>query len=251
MRRLATIAVSVLTLAACGPDSTGPRDDLSLELAAFGAELTATGGYEADLLAARLRNGLPDSLQLTDEQREQIEALVKAFESATKSDRQAIHDILRRARDAARAGESRDEVRAILSEGAAIHERLAAAHGKLKADIEAVLTPEQRAWIADHAPRRCNPRNFPPLTDTQKEQIRSLERAFASANAADLEAMKKIVEEARAAAASGATRAEIAAILKKGEAIHKRLAAARHDLREDIIKVLTPAQRASGCLPLG
>jgi Spy/CpxP family protein refolding chaperone len=251
MRRFGLIALVAASMIACTSDSTGPGDDLSLELAGFGTALTTAGGYEADLYAVRLRNGLPDSLRLTDAQRDGIKALVDAFEAATKADREAIGAILRRAREAAQSGKTRDEVRAILREGAPIRDRLAAAHSKLKADIDAILTAEQRAWIADHSPRRCDPRNFPPLTDAQKAQIRALEQAFATANAADLATMKGIVEEARAAAASGASREEIAAIFKKAEATLKRLASARQTLREAIAAVLTPAQKASGCLPLG
>ena len=214
MRRFGLIALIAASITACNSDSVGPGEDLTLDMAAFGAALTSTGGYEADLYATRVRNALPDSLRLTEEQREQIRALVDAFEVATKSDREAIHAILRRAHDAIRSGKSREEVRAILREGETIRERLAAAHAKLKSDIDAVLTAEQRAWIANHAPRRCNPRNFPPLTEAQKQQIRALERAFATAD-------------------------------------HEDRAAARRKLLQDILAVLTPAQKASGCLPLG
>ena len=122
---------------------------------------------------------------------------------------------------------------------------------KLVADINAVLTPEQRAWIHDHRPQRCRPDLFPPLTDAQKAQIHSLEQAFRQQNRVYLDSLNSILDEARAAAGAGKSRSEIAAILAKAVPVAGVLATARAALLEDIRKVLTPAQLASGCLPLG
>ncbi|HVF39740.1 MAG TPA: Spy/CpxP family protein refolding chaperone [Gemmatimonadaceae bacterium] len=253
MRRIVLASLAALSLVACNQDATGPvnNSDQTLDAGAFGTALTAIGGYEADLYASRLGNGLPDELRLTDAQRASIKALVDAFEQSTRADREAILGILRRAREAATAGKTRAEVAAILKEGDAIRARLATAQSKLKTDIDAVLTAEQRAWIASRTPPRCDASKFPPLTDGQKAQIRALEKSFADANAADIEAMRKLMEEAKAAAQAGKTREEIAAILGKGAPIVIRLTAARVTLRSQIAAVLTAEQKATGCFPLG
>ncbi|MGE5749362.1 MAG: Spy/CpxP family protein refolding chaperone, partial [Gemmatimonas sp.] len=164
---------------------------------------------------------------------------------------EALGAILREAHQAIEAKKSRTEVQAILAKGDDIRKRLSAAEAKLKSDIDAVLTPEQRAWIAAHSPTACRANQFPPLTDAQKAQIRSLETAFQTANKADLDAVKAVLDEAQAAIKAGKSRDEVAAILQKAIAPMTRLAAARKTLRDQILNVLTPEQKASGCFPLG
>ena len=252
MRRIALITLAALSLAACSNDSTGPdSSDLAIDAGAFGTALTVAGGYDAAIYQERLANALPDEIKLSDEQRTKIRALIQAFETATNADREALGAIIREARQAAAAGKSREEVNAILRRGIDIRARLAAAEAKLKADIDAVLTPEQRAWLASHTPRGCRPDRFPPLTDAQKAQILALEQAFHQNNRADLETIRSVLEEARAAFQAGKSREEIAAILAKGAPAAARLVAARRVLHQQILDVLTPAQKASGCLPLG
>jgi Spy/CpxP family protein refolding chaperone len=253
MRRLAWISVAALSLAACSNDTTSPTtSDLSLlEAGAFGTALTTAGGYDADVYQDRLVNGLPDELKLTDDQRAQIRSLITAFQQATKSDREALIAILREARQAIEANKPRREVEAILARGLAIRLRLAAAEAKLKADIDAVLTPEQRAWIEAHSPRGCRADQFLPLTDAQKAQIHALEVAFQTENRTDLDAVKAVLDEAAAAIKAGKSREEVAAILEKAKAPMQRLETARKALRDKILAVLTPEQKASGCLPLG
>lgn len=253
MRRLAWFAAAAFALTACSSDTTSPDNaDLTLlEAGAFGTALTTTGGYDAGVYQDRLINGLPDSIELSDAQKAQIRTLIEAFQQATRGDREALGAILREARQAIEAKKPRSEVNAILLHAAPIIARLAAAEAKLKSDIDAVLTPAQRAWIAAHSPRACRPDQFPPLTDAQKAQIHALEVAFQTANKADLDAVKAILEEARAATEAGKSRDEVAAILEKARAPMQRLETARKDLREKILDVLTPEQKASGCLPLG
>ncbi|MDQ3081805.1 MAG: Spy/CpxP family protein refolding chaperone [Gemmatimonadota bacterium] len=252
MRRIALMALAAMSLGACSNDSTAPDPlDFSLEAGAFGTALTMNGGYDAGLMQERLVNALPDEIKLSDAQKTAIRSLVQAFEAATREDRQALGLILKKAREAAAAGKSRAEIQEILGTGAAYRERLAAAERKLMADIEAVLTAEQRAWIQAHKPTACRPENFPPLSDAQKSAIHALETAFRENNRADLEIMKSVMEEVRAAVRAGSTRDEVAVILRKGAEAASRLATARKQLRDDILGVLTPQQRASRCFPLG
>jgi Spy/CpxP family protein refolding chaperone len=253
MRRLALITAAALALTACSSDTTAPDNtDLALLGAGtFGTALTTTGGYEAGVYQDRLGNALPDELKLTDAQKAAIKSLVDAFQQATKADREALGAILREARQAVEAKKSRSEVQAILAHGLPIAARLAQAEAKLKSDIDAVLTPEQRAWIAAHSPRGCRADRFPPLTDAQKAQIHALEAAFQTQNKADIDAVKAILDEAAAAIRAGKSHDEVAAILEKARAPMQRLESARKELREKILAVLTPEQKASGCLPLG
>jgi Spy/CpxP family protein refolding chaperone len=253
MRRLALIAAAALSLAACSDSSTSPDNpDLTfVDAGAFGTALTNVGGYDAETYQNRLINALPDELELTSEQEAQIKSLIQAFQQSTRADRDALLAILRSAHAAIEAHKSRAEVEAILRQGAEIRSRLAAAEAKLKADIYQVLTPEQRAWIAAHSPRACRPEKFPPLTDAQKAQIRALEIAFAENNKNDLAFVKATLEEAKAAVRAGKSPAEIQQILAKALPAIVRLESARKNLRDQIIAVLTPEQKASGCFPLG
>ena len=252
MRRTALIAAAALSLFACSQETTSPSSDLSLlEAGAFGTALTATGGYDADIYQDRLANALPEELKLTAEQQARIKSLVEAFLQSTRADREALGAILREAKQAAQAGKTRAEVQAIIAKGADIRGRLVAAEAKLKADIDAVLTAEQRAWIAAHSPRGCKVDRFPPLSDAQKAQIRALETTFRQNNQADLNVVKAAFEEAQTAAKAGASREDIAKILAKAAPAILRLEVARKALHHQILGVLTPEQKASGCLPLG
>jgi Spy/CpxP family protein refolding chaperone len=252
MRRIAIAAFAALALAACSNDTTSPdAADLAIDEGMFGTALTLNGAYDAGLYRERLINALPDSIKLTDEQKESIRALVNAFEASTKADREALAAILREARQAIRDHKSREEIREILSKADPYRDRLHAAERKLVADIDAVLTPAQRAWIQAHKPQRCRPDRFPPLSDEQKAAIRTLESEFREDNKADLDSLRSILEEARAAIQAGKSRQEIAAILAKAAPIARRLADARKELHEDILDVLTPEQKASRCFPLG
>ena len=215
MRRIALVTLAALSLSACSKDTTAPDTlSLSIEAAGTGTALTLAGGYDAGTYQNRLANGLPDSLKLSSDQRAAIRALITAFETSTKADRDALQRILRRAREAPRGSAA-----SILAEGIPIIARLQAAETKLKSDIDAILTAEQRAWLASHSPRNCRPDRFPALSDAQKAQIAALEKAF---------------QEADKTGWDGA-----------------RLEAARKALREAIVGILTAEQKASGCLPLG
>lgn len=250
MRKILLVTLAALSLNACSSDTTGPGS-ANLDEAAFGTAMTLAGGYEADLYQERLFNALPDDLELSDDQKTKIRDIVRAFEESTKADRDALRDILRQAREASQAGKPRAEVQAIAEQGGAIRSRLNAAAKKFVADIDAVLTPAQRAWIRAHRPADCRAEDFPALTDAQKSQIRDLERNFRESHKADLDAIKAIFAEAKNALGSGKSQNEVAAILAQTIPIANRLATARKDLRDDILAVLTPQQRASRCFPLG
>ena len=253
MRRIALISLVAASLVACSNETTSPTSNPVDEFAtgAFGTELTSVGGYDADLYQSRLFNALPDSIRLTDEQRTKIAALIEAFKQATKADREALNAILQEAMAAMRANKPRAQVVAILDKGIAIRRRLVEAEKTLKTQIDAVLTAEQRAWIASHAPQRCDPSKFIPLTDAQKAQMRALEAAFQEANKADLAAVKAAFDQARAAIAAGKSREEAQAFINAVKPAIDRLDAARRALRTQLEAILTAEQKASRCFPLG
>jgi hypothetical protein len=82
---------------------------------------------------------------LTDAQKAAIQALRTAFETANQADLDAVKAAMDAAREARQAGASRTEIEAILATVKEAMERLHAAGEQLRADIDAVLTAEQRA----------------------------------------------------------------------------------------------------------
>jgi Spy/CpxP family protein refolding chaperone len=101
--------------------------------------------------------------------------------------------------------------------------------------------PAQRAYDG-----RTGDRELPPalqLTTEQRAAITALREAFKAANQADLDAMRAVFEQARAAREGGATREKVRAILEGGRPIGERLRANVRALHDAINAVLTPAQR--------
>jgi len=190
---------------------------------------------------------LPESLRLTVEQKAAITALHDAFMKATATDVAALRAIEQEARAAIRAGKPRDDVRSILEKAAPIRERLETAFRKLQADVWAVYTPEQRAWIESHRPRACGA-DVPRLTEAQVTQIRVLQDRFYASVKPDLELIRTIADEARKARADGKTREQVAAILARAAEPQRRVADAERKLQDAILELLTPEQkRAWNC----
>lgn len=185
---------------------------------------------------------LPRELQLTAEQKAAIAALHEAFMKATAADVAALRAIEREAHDAKAAGKTREEIRAILARAIPIQERLQAAFAKLRADIWAVYTPEQRAWIESHKPRACGP-GAVKLTEEQAKEIRALQERFMAAVKSDLELIRSIAEEARKARETGQSREEVAKILARAVEPQQRVMDAERKLQEAILALLTPEQR--------
>jgi Spy/CpxP family protein refolding chaperone len=240
--RVVVLLGVVVSLAACdrstpvSPSPAAPADviDVVPDYAVSPAASIDAAGIGASLL--------PDALKLTAEQKAAIAALHDAFMQAEAADIAALRAIEQEAKAAVKAGKSRDEVKAILAKAVPIRERLDAAFKKLQADIWAVYTPEQRAWIESHRARGCG-RGTLHLTDDQVTQIRDLEQRFYASVKPDLELIRSIAEEAKKARAAGKSRDEIAAILAKAAAPQQRVAAAEKTLNAAILALLTPEQR--------
>jgi Spy/CpxP family protein refolding chaperone len=241
MRARVVVALGmVVALAACdrpAPVSPTPLNE-SVDLVPDYVLSPAASVDGAGIGAAQL----PDRLRLTAEQKAAIAALHEAFMKATAADVAALRAIEREARDAAAAGKSRDEIRAILARALPIRERLDAAFRKLRADIWAVYTPEQRAWIESHRPRACGPAAV-NLTEEQAKQIRALQERFMVAVKEDLALIRSIVEKARAAREAGASREDVARILAEAAEPQRRVTEAERKLQAAVLALLTPEQQ--------
>jgi Spy/CpxP family protein refolding chaperone len=87
------------------------------------------------------------------------------------------------------------------------------------------------------------------LTDVQKGQVRSVTQAFVASHAKQLDSLRAIMEMGRTAREAGKSQDEIRAIMESGRSINEALAPDRKATSEEIVKLLTPAQIAAGCIP--
>ena len=242
MKRIVFALMMSLVAGSCS-DGVSLDPDPAMDEAAV---LGFSGSLATDPGSRHLGNlhRLPDNLALSAAQKTQIDALIARFEQATKADRDALAAIGKQAHDAAAAGKTREEVQAILAQGNAIRERLHTAETALRTAIDALLTAEQKAWIASQDGPRCTPIT---LTDAQKTQIASLVTAFQQANSADLAAVRAAHEQAHEAMKNGATKEQITAILEAVRPAMDRIRTAEAALATAIKALLTPEQQASGC----
>jgi Spy/CpxP family protein refolding chaperone len=82
------------------------------------------------------------------------------------------------------------------------------------------------------------------LTDEQRAEMLALREAFRAEHAEQLDALRAIFQDARAARQSGASRAEVHAILEQGRPIAQSLRPVVFELHQALRAVLTDAQRA-------
>jgi Spy/CpxP family protein refolding chaperone len=190
---------------------------------------------------------LPDAQKLSAEQRGKVDAAIAAYAVAVQPDVQAIAAIEARAAEAAKAGKPRAEVEKILAEAAPVRARIAAAQQALVTQLLALLTDAQRAWLAANTPVVCDAAKFPPFTDAQRAQVAALQKAFETANRADLDAIAAARKAAEAARAAKKSEAEVKAILDAVQPAADRVAAARKALDAQVAALLTPEQKATGC----
>lgn len=245
---LAVAALGLFGLAACSTDTVAPNElladadviDLVPDYAISSAAVVDGGGIGA----ARL----PRELQLTVEQKAAIAVLHDAFMAKNADAIAELRALEQEIRQLRRAGGSREEIRALLSEAHEILAGLAEDFAALQDAIWAVYTPEQRAWIETHKPKVCDRNGPPQLTEEQVAQIRALRQAFAEAVADELAAIKAAHQQAREAHQAGASAEEIRAILATVKDEMEAIRQAEHRLMEAIQAVLTPEQREAWCI---
>ena len=248
MRNRFPIAFLAVLLTACADSPATPPADVDLATEAAG--VVALGDRVASAGPRELAqvHRLPDSLKLTTAQQAAIKQLVDQFLASTAADRAALIAILGQAHDAIKAGKSRAEVQAILSQAEPIRLRMEAAETALGNAILGVLTAEQKAWLAANPLRGGGPLpprpTCPSLSAAQQAQINALLSAFVQANQADLTAIAAAERAAAAARRNGASAAEVQKILDAVKANRDRIDAARIALEAAISNVLTAEQKA-------
>ncbi|MDQ8144553.1 MAG: hypothetical protein P3A32_00585 [Gemmatimonadota bacterium] len=160
LRHLSLIALA-LGLAACAESSTAPTvtstdDDYALVMfGEIGSALEGTLGTQSGTQPMDGRSWmarLPDSLALTATQRTAIAALRATFRQNNAATLDSLRQIFVQARDARRAGATREEVRAILVTGRPIAEALRPKVLALHLASWSVLSDAQRAWLIANRP---------------------------------------------------------------------------------------------------
>jgi Spy/CpxP family protein refolding chaperone len=248
--RILTLALGgAVVMSACGGDVSSPLAavtdrggaiDLMPDFEISAASVMDGGGVGASML--------PDSLQLTADQKAQIQALHEAFKAANQAEMDALRAIEAEARAARQAGKTREDVRAIMAKAAPILDRLHLAFARLQLAILAIYTPAQRAWVASHQPRICGPAGPPPLTDNQVAAVRVLRQAFANDTKADMLLIRTVHQEAKTAREAGKSKSEIETILARARAAMDRVRIAERKLHADIMNLLTTEQKANWCV---
>ncbi len=151
---IAPALAATLVLAAC-ESTTAPvtttDDDYSLVMfGEAGASLEGTMGAQPTAAPFDGRSGtmpFPDSIALTQAQKDAIQALRTAFRAANQPALDSLKTIFERARAARAAGANREAIHAILVTGRPIGEALRPKVFALHLAVVAVLTPSQRAWL--------------------------------------------------------------------------------------------------------
>lgn len=250
MKRFVSL-IALAALTACSAESTAPRaseavDDTSVDLV---QQFDATGAAAMDR-AGIGGSELPDNLKLTAEQKARIQALHDAFHAANAADLAALKAIEGELKAAIAAKKDRAAIAAILAKAEPIRARLSVAFARLQREIWSVYTAEQQAWITSkgRGDSACRPDVVSKLSAAQVARIRELKSAFGESVKEFHVTIKKVHEEARAAAQAGATREQVAAILARAEPALTALKAAERRLATAILEVLTPEQKANACL---
>lgn len=250
MKRFACL-IAIAALAACSTESTAPRASESLDITSVDLvqQFDATGAAAMDR-AGIGGSELPDNLKLSAEQKARIQALHDAFTASNAADLASLKKIEGDLKAAMSAGKDRAAIAAILARAEPIRVRLSAAFARLQRDVWSAYTAEQQAWIASkgRGETACRPDVMNQLTAPQVARIRELKGAFGQSVMGFVMTIKKIHEEARAAAQAGASREQVGAILARAEPALEALKAAERRLAASILDVLTPAQKANACL---
>lgn len=244
---LGVAALGLIALGACSTDPVAPNDLLLEEtigeLVPDYAISSAAVMDGAGIGGARL----PDSLQLTADQKAAIAELHDAFKKAHQDEVETLRNIEKQIHDIRRNGGSREQVQALIEQARPILQGLADDFAKLQEAVWAIYTPEQRAWIESHKPKVCD-RNPPQLTAEQIAKIRALKEAFEASVADELAAIKAAHDAARQAKQAGKSAEEIRAILASVQDEMEAVRTAEKRLEQAILDVLTPEQRARWCI---
>jgi Spy/CpxP family protein refolding chaperone len=172
------------SVAACANDVTAPTTVPSPDNSLTAVTTDSVGPWGFGRRGFGLMDGLiharrlPASLQLSDAQRTQIRSLISAYRASHKDDLAALASVAKQAHAAARTSGLRmtgEQRRALFARTAPARQRLVTANMALHAQIQQLLTADQRTWLASHRPT-LRPTNGP-------SRRRSIRRSHASGSA--------------------------------------------------------------------
>lgn len=145
---LGALAAAAIFVVGCDNSATSPRNDESAVLVFDQAATTdaATGVPRGPIMDREL----PADIKLTDAQKAAIKVLHDAFAVAHRAQFDQLKAIHIAARAAVKAGKTRAEVGAIIDSGQPIMDAMKADFDALRLKVEAILTPAQKAWFAEH-----------------------------------------------------------------------------------------------------
>ena len=157
--RILVLLLAASSVAACANDVTAPT--VPTPNNSLGATTGAPGQWGFGRHGFGMMGGgfmfarrLPANLALTDVQKTQIGALMTAYRSSHQEDLQTMAAVGKQMRAARQSGQtmSVDQRRAMFAQTAPVRQRLMAANKQLSADIQNVLTLDQKTWLAAHRP---------------------------------------------------------------------------------------------------
>lgn len=126
-------------------------------------ESAERGGFPGGPLGRGGLGPLARDLNLTDDQKTQIQKITESFETSTKELRDKLRALHESEPDPLTTAFDEAAVRAAAEERAKIEVELQIAHVKMLSQIGAVLTPEQKSQLASRGPRfRKGPPTEPP-----------------------------------------------------------------------------------------
>lgn len=161
--RIAALFAAVAFVNACDNAATGPNASREAALLQFDAQATMDSATLVPRGPAYDNEGPPDALKLTDAQKTAIKSLHDAFFAAHKAQFEQLKAIREEARAAIQDKKTREQVRAILEKSRPIMEAMKPDFEALRAAVAAVLTPEQKAWAAEHRRQGGGPMGGPAL----------------------------------------------------------------------------------------
>jgi len=161
MRRMLLVLVAS-SVAACANDVTAPTTVPSPENSLTAVTNDAAGPWGFGRRGFGMMGGglmfarrLPPSLQLSAPQRTQIRSLMSAYRASHKDDFEALASVAKQARAAHASGMrvTVEQRHSFFAQTAPARQRLVTANKTLRAQIQQVLTTDQRSWLASHRPR--------------------------------------------------------------------------------------------------
>jgi len=242
-KELICLAMVSSTFVACVHEPTS--SDITSAASATNPSANAAWGFGRGMMGFRR---LPDSLKLTTAQRTQLHGILQQFRQAHQADFQTVAAAHKQAFAARQSGQSSDQVAQIMAQAAPAKQRLTEAQTALKPQVDAVLTTNQRAWLASHQPVSCSANAATALTEDQKAKMKTLFEQFRQTNASDLATVQTAMRAAHAARESGKSQADVQQVFAGAKPAMDRLQTAHTQLRQAMAGILTSQQLASGCM---